>query len=339
MRIGVGKLREFIHQLLLGTGVTENDAINITDVYLRATLRDVGHHDIHDLPKRLHALHERLVKTKPQITLSSGYNACENYDGDNGLGEVCSSFIMNRSKSLANSYGIGFCSIYNSNHFLSASPYVEKLAEEGYIGIIWSSTQPVMGWPKSKARLIGNNPLGFGAPGKRNSILLDISMAYYSIGGLHAANQLGETIPKHMAIDEVGHYTEYPIKALQGASLPIGEHKGFGLALLGEILTTVISGGAMIEDKSKMKQLFGEHIHAQSIITIRTDVFMGKERFKERIEQMQGFIKGKESDVRIPGERSSMKKNELEKKGIQINGKLRNELNHWAKRLKLSNRI
>ncbi|WP_408010197.1 Ldh family oxidoreductase [Pseudalkalibacillus sp. A8] len=339
MRIGIDALDNFVNQLLIKAGLTESDAASMTNVYRRATLRGIGHHDIYDLPKRLHALSEGLVKIKPEITMVGGFNAIENYNGDNGLGEICTSFIMNRSKALADSYGIGFCTIYNSNHFLSASPYVEQLAEDGYFCMIWSSTQPVMGWPNSGDKLIGNNPMGFGTPGKSNSILLDISMAYSSIGGLHTTNKEGRKISKHTAVDVNGNYTDNPLEALHGASLPIGEHKGFGLALLGELLTSVLSGGVMIEEKSKLKQLFGEYIHAQTMITIKTDVFMSEEQYKQRVNQLQEFIKGKESNVRIPGERSLFKKAELEQKGVWINGELREELNVWAERFHLSARI
>ncbi|WP_040978484.1 Ldh family oxidoreductase [Oceanobacillus jeddahense] len=339
MRVDIDRLEFFMYRLLIGAGLNENNATNVANVYRRATLRDVGHHDINDLPKRLKALHEESVKANPKMERTENYQAMENYNGDNGLGELCAHFIMNRSKELANIYGISLCSVFNSNHFLSAQPYVEESAEDGYLSIIYSSTQPVMGWPNSKEKVIGNNPMGFGVTGKRSSIILDISMAYFSVGGLLSAEESNKELPKYTAVNELGDYTSNPSEALRGGSLPIGKHKGFGLAILGELLTSVLNGGTTIEEKSKMKELFGEHLHTQTIITIKQDGFINQETYKERVDQLQEFIKNKDRSIRLPGERSLSNKARIEQNGILIKEDLKIELNHWARIFNMQDRI
>lgn len=330
MNIEIDKLELFISELLIGMGLTHSDATKVAQVYKRATLRGVGHHDIHDFPQRLNALEAGLVNTTPKIKLTKKYNAMENYDGDNGLGELGCSFIMDRAQKLASTNGIGLCSIFNSNHFLAAAPYVQKAADEGYFGIIWTCSKPVMGWQGSSEKIIGNNPMGFGTPGESNPVFLDISMAYASIGSLIAQDKNNKNIPIHWAVDSEGSPTDQPSEALNGGALPIGGHKGYGLALLGELITTVMSGGMMIDEKAEIEGLFGHALHAQIAIVIKPDAFMSLEVYKNRVNSLVDYIKGLDSNFQIPGERSYKSSIEIEKNGVHINNNLKDELNKWA---------
>src|SRR5699024_6678484 len=139
-----------INSLLEQMGVNNLDSQIISDIYIRSTLRNVGHHDIYDLPRRLEMLDKGVINKNPKINLNKSYGSIENYDGDNGLGEVCTSFILERAQKLADSNGIGFCSVYNSNHFLATAPYLEKSAEAGYFTLIWTSARPAIGWPGTR---------------------------------------------------------------------------------------------------------------------------------------------------------------------------------------------
>lgn len=338
--INIDQLEQFTIDLLGGMGLARSDSAVVAEVYRRATLRGVGHHDIHDLPQRLKALDEGLVNPAAAITMTASYHAVENYDGDNGLGERCSSFIMDRAQQLAERYGIGCCSVHNSNHFLSAAPYVEKAAEAGYFAMIWTSSSPVMGWPGSREKLIGNNPMGFASPGKPSGpLFLDISMAYSSIGNLTAKAKANENIPSFWAVDSEGNPTDHPDEALRGAALPIGMHKGFGLALLGELLTSVMSGGTMIDQKAAPNQLFGHHMHSQTAIAMKPDAFMPMEQYRARVEQVEHFIKTKHDNIRLPGERSHMMKRELQQRGLYLDEALVEVLDQWAEKYGVKERL
>jgi len=336
MIIKIDRLKKFINTLLNEMDVNEEHSEVISDIYTRATLRGVGHHDIYDLPGRLKRLDAGIINKNPNISLNKGFGSIENYDGDNGLGEVCTSFIMERAQELADSNGISFCSIYNSNHFLSAAPYVEKASELGYFSIAWTSARTVMGWPGSGAKIIGNNPMGDSTPTKETPICLDISMAYDSVGRLKDKEKKGENLPPLTALDKDGNYTEDPAEALKGSSLPIGGHKGFGLSMLGELLTTVMGNGIMIDEKAKSDlSTYGKNLFDQMVIVIKPDVFMSMDEYKDRVEVLTDFVKSKNSNLRIPGERSYETRKKHEVEGIDLDKDLINTLNEWADKYKL----
>ncbi|MCP8615824.1 Ldh family oxidoreductase [Salirhabdus salicampi] len=339
MKTNVEDLFQYICELFIASGLEEKDAKVVTDIYKRATLRGVGHHDIYDLPKRLEAIANEKVNVKPNISRQSSFQAIESYDGDNGLGELCSYYITARAKQLADKFGIGFCNVSNSNHFLSASPFIEDMSEQGYVTLLLSSAQPVMSMPGSSKTVIGNNPLGFGAPGKEYNINFDSSMAYHSVGNLKAYVEEGKKIPSYTAVDEHGNFTTDPTEALKGAALPVGYHKGFGWAIIVELLTTILSGGVMVNEKQHINELFGHHFHSQAAIVLKIEGIVEMEVFKERVESLDDFMKDQNESVRLPGERSKQKKVHYYEEGIVITEQLRNELNEWGKRFGVDRKL
>jgi LDH2 family malate/lactate/ureidoglycolate dehydrogenase len=96
VKVNWEQLSGFIHTLFLAVGMSKTDAEVMTEVYVRATARGVGHHDIYDLPDRIKSLFEKRINPNPKIQLQSQFNALESYNGDHGPGELCAAFITRR---------------------------------------------------------------------------------------------------------------------------------------------------------------------------------------------------------------------------------------------------
>lgn len=336
-KVPLDRLRAFIYETLCAAGLQASDAEVVADVYFRATLRGVGHHDIYDLPSRLKALATGAAKPRPAIGLLHKFNALENYDGDNGLGELCSSFLMERAMRLADEFGIGFCAVRHSNHFLSAAPYLERATEAGYLGLIFSRTFPVMGAPGTAKRVIGNGPLGYAAPtGGDYPLMLDICLAYASYGKLEELIERGERVPAHWGYDAAGLPTTDPAAIKNGGSpTPIGEHKGFGLSMLVEILTAVLAEGPLIDEPSPYHTPDPRAgLHSQAAIVIRPEGFMGAGRFQERTADMLARLAAEDPAVQIPGRRSAQVRAAMLRDGaVELRADLVDRLNEWAGKL------
>lgn len=251
VRIPLSELERLSYQLLKAAGLSDEHAGTVADVFMRATYRGVGHHDIYELPGRIDQLLKGKINATPSISRLHKYAALESYDGDNGLGELCGMFIMRRAEKLADEHGIGLCAIRNTNHILASSPYVEAAAQDGYIGYIITRGAPTMGAPGRKEKVIGTSPMGYAVPTSKGfSLMFDACLAYASNGVLAEKAQAGEKVPSHWGLDADGHPTDDP-SAMSipkgGTRLPIGGHKGFGLTLLGEILTGLLSEGELID--------------------------------------------------------------------------------------------
>lgn len=322
------KLQKLIYSRFAAAGLCEQHAEAITDIYIRATLRGVGHHDVHDIMGRLRALTEGRITPCPKIRKISAFNAVETYDGDNGLGEICTWFVTNRSMELAESHGIGFCSIRNSNHFLSPAPFNEIADEKGFLTLVMTKCPGGMSLPGSDKNLIGNNPFGFATTHPDGNLLLDICLAYSSYGKMRQKAKRGESVPEYWGNDSTGTPTNDPAKILEsGLHMPVALHKGFGIAMLIEILTSVLSGGAILNQEENDTGFPG--VYCQTAISIDIRKIMAQDEYAGRIKEMCDILKGLFPDIYLPGQRSEKIKKEITSSGmVQVEEALLEKLQH-----------
>jgi LDH2 family malate/lactate/ureidoglycolate dehydrogenase len=334
-KIRVDQLQDFIINILQAAGLTPANARTMAEVFIRSTLRGVGHHDIHSLPDRLALIESGRVNPTPNISLLHKFQAVESYDGDNGPGEVCCSFIMERAMHLASEYGIGFSTIRHSNHFLGASPYAEQAAEQNYLGLVFSRAVNAMGAPGASRNFIGNNPFGFAANSAGDfPLMLDISQAYSSHGKLNQKIKAGEAVPEYWGMDAGHQPTTDPKAIMQGGMInPIAGHKGFGLALLVEILTGLLSGGEILDETNP--NFTTPEISSQTAIAIKIEALMPVENFQERVSDLINRIQTLEPEVQLPGRRSFESKNQALSDGLELDPEIISQLNEWAVKLKV----
>jgi LDH2 family malate/lactate/ureidoglycolate dehydrogenase len=121
-------------------------------------------------------------------------------------------------------------------------------ADEGFASMIGSNASTTIAPTGGAETRLGNNPLGFGVPcpGGR-PVILDMAMSVVARGKIRAALQRGEPIPETWATDRNGNPTTDPKAALDGFLLPFGGYKGYGLALVVDLLAGVLSGAAYLD--------------------------------------------------------------------------------------------
>lgn len=318
--------------LLEASGLSRENAIAVAEIFGRASLRNVGHHDIYFLPQRLDWLANKGVNPRPSIRLESAFGATEIWDGDKGLGELCCRHITHRAMELARKNGIGFATVKQSNHFLAASPYCEIGAEKGFLLMVFSNTDPCMSFPGGDKNVIGNNPLGFGLPRASGAnLVFDVCMAYSSLGNMRSYAKNGQSIPGHWAKDSFGNWTTDPKAALDGGSIqPMAQHKGFGLALMTESLTGLLSGG---NTGNRVASGGGINTHNQSVIAFDLSAFGGAHTVGERADDLSSRLKADDPRIRLPGEHSQTERTRLQAEGITLDVKLVETLREWQAKL------
>jgi LDH2 family malate/lactate/ureidoglycolate dehydrogenase len=130
-------------------------------------------------------------------------------------------------------------------HFGGAYLYAEQAAAAGCIGVAAANTRPLMPAPGGRAPLVGNNPIAISVPRVRQTpVTLDMALSEVALGKIRLADAEGRSIPNTWATDANGHPTTDPAAAVAGMLLPAGGAKGYGLALMVDVLTGVLSGGA-----------------------------------------------------------------------------------------------
>lgn len=230
-----------------GLGLAAAEARQVTRILVLADLFGLSTHGL----SRIESYGERLamggIAATPRISVEKVAPALVKIDGGNGIGPLVGMRALEAGMDAARQCGVGIALARGSNHFGPISPYSLIAAEAGFASIIGSNaTTTITPWGGSDARL-GNSPIGFGVPHPGGDpFLLDMAMSVVARAKIRRALARAEPIPASWATDSRGRPTTDPAAALDGFLLPIGGHKGYGLALAVDLFAGLLSGAAYL---------------------------------------------------------------------------------------------
>jgi len=232
---------------LVGLGLDRDDAGAAARILVLGELLGLRTHGV----ERIISYGERLelggIKARPAIRVERVAPAIAKVDGDNGVGPLVGMRALDEAMRLAQESGVGIVFARASNHFGPVAPYCLLAAESGFASLVGSNaTTTIAAWGGRDARL-GNSPVGFGVPNPGGRpIILDMAVSVVARAKIRDALKRGEAIPPGWATDAEGRPTTDPKAALDGFLLPIGGHKGYGLALVVDLFAGLLSGAAYL---------------------------------------------------------------------------------------------
>lgn len=333
-------LKEFAGAIFHKLGLSEEDAEIVSDVLITTDLRGISSHGVARIPVYAERIKLGLINPKPNNQVLKENTCTALIDGDNGMGQVASYKAMKLCIKKAQHTGMASVAVRNSNHFGINAYYSMMAAKEGLIGMAFTNTSPLMAPFGGRERLLGSNPLSISVPaGKEPDVVIDMATSVVARGKLEVALKKGIEIPKDWAVDAEGNFTTDPGKALAGALLPFGGHKGYGLALLVDILSGVLTSSKY---GPYTGSLFGNMDRSQEIghffLAINIDNFRDYSEFTEEMDKMVKEIKNSQkaegvARIYTPGELEFEKYQELLINGVVINDKVQEELNFLAQKL------
>lgn len=340
--VGETELRGQCVALLEGLGVSADDAATTADVFLQAELMGEESHGLRVFVmvlERLKAGGDRAV-TKIDSVMDRGATAL--WDANRSLGQATAARAMKLAMNKARDHGIGFVAVRNGNSLTSAKYYPLMAAREGMIGIAYTNTsRKLMPPPGGKTPVLGSNPVAVAAPaGRYGAFALDMACTAAAVERIVKAKERGETIPVGWALDQDGQETTDPARALESlALLPFGGYKAFGLGMVHEILTSVLSGGPLRAGNSTGFAPYDGAMNTSfSLQAIDIAAFLPVAEFERRMEEFIEAVKSVErtaSDAPIlfPGERALGKMERRRKDGIPVIADTMDKLRAWAREL------
>lgn len=244
-RISAQELTRATCEMLMAVGLSQEHADCVAGALVYAELRGQGSHGVSRLLDiYVRRLLLRATNPQPRITIAAEHEGVAVVDGDNGPGPVVGSYCMNLAISKAEVYGIGAVAARNSNHYGAAAYYLQTAVDAGMLAMTTTNAPPNMPPWGGREPFLGTNPLAFGAPaGRHDPILLDMATSVVAKGKIQLMEKEGYTsIPEGWALDDQGRPTTSLVGALSGMMVPIGGHKGYGLTVIVEILSALLSG-------------------------------------------------------------------------------------------------
>lgn len=182
---------------------------------------------------------------KAKITKKVGkYKAFERWDCNRKLGQAVALEAMETCMRLADEYGVGCVAVDNAFHYLWGGGYVMEAASKGYVAYTNCPAARAEVIPfKGKTPTIGTNPHSWGFPTKEAigyPIVIDWATSVVAMGRVAQLAREGKELPPGCAVDAEGQETRDPKQV--AALVPFGAHKGYGLALVDEILGALTGG-------------------------------------------------------------------------------------------------
>ena len=213
-------------------------------LFAENTRDGVASHGINRFPGFVDSCRAGVVDVHAEPVPVNRLGAIEQWDGKGGVGLLNAEAAMARAVELAADHGTGCVGLKNTNHWMRAGAYGLQAADAGCIGICWTNTTALMPpWGAAEAK-VGNNPLTLCVPHGGGHVLLDMAMSQYSNGKLEVLQRRGEKLDWPGGYDEEGNPSTDPGAILRSRrALPIGYWKGSGLALMLDLIATLVSGG------------------------------------------------------------------------------------------------
>lgn len=176
-------------------------------------------------------------------------------DADGGIAQLGFDLAVASLVETARTIGMGIFSQRNSYTTGELGYYVRRLAKHGIVSIAATNAHAMMAPNPGGRTVYSTNPLAFGFPLGQDvpPLVIDQSSSATAFVNVAAAAAEGRPIPKGWAVDKDGNATQDATAALAGALLPFGDRKGANLALMVEMLSAGLSGGAWSMDASNFQ--------------------------------------------------------------------------------------
>jgi LDH2 family malate/lactate/ureidoglycolate dehydrogenase len=243
--VPVGWLTDAVASVFGALGFSAPAAALVAGSLVDADMRGIGSHGVMLLPMYVERIRAGSVSRAERAEVVRDSGAVAVLDAGHALGQLTGDQAMRLAVDKARTYGVGVVTVRRAFHFGGAFRYVDFAARNGCVGIAAANTRPLMPAPGGASAVVGNNPLAVGVPrASGRPVILDVALSEAALGKVRLAAGEGRQIPATWATDEQGRPTTDPAAALRGLLLPSGAHKGYGLALMIDVLTGVLSGGS-----------------------------------------------------------------------------------------------
>lgn len=353
----VQTVQSFICDVFIGMGVPDNEARICSEVLISSDLRGIESHGIGRLKYYYDRLKSKQHKPETRFDIIRESPTTAVVDGNHGMGMIIGVRSMQMAIDKALNYGMGSVAVRNSTHFGIDGFYALMAVKAGMIGMSFTNARPSIAPTFGVQPMLGTNPIAFGAPTDEEfPFLFDAATSITqrgkfevlarkekdSLSGWVVNRQNQPMTDTNLILDSLTK-GEAALLPLGGAGEELGGHKGYGLAVMVEILSAALQTGSFLNglsgfDGSGKKQPFRV---GHFFMAINIESFTSLEEFKKTSGQIMRELR---NSRKAPGQEriftAGEKEFENEKKvraiGVEINPNLHEELAFLKQELGLS---
>jgi L-2-hydroxycarboxylate dehydrogenase (NAD+) len=343
-RVSASAIALLIDDAMQAVGVPGVDAAKIAELMLEADLSGADAHGVFRLPQYIRRIKAGGVNPKPGITVENTAPATAIVDGDNGMGHLVMQRAAATAIALAKENGVAWVGARRSNHAGAAGTYAAMALSHDMIGIYSAvaNANHMPAWGAAES-LLSTNPIAIAVPaGQEPPVVLDIATTVVSYGTVKAYKLQGKPMPADWMVSaRDGKPITDSAKSGEGLLMPIGGHKGSGLALVLGMLASVLNGAAFgrevvdfnADDESACNT-------GHFIIALDVSRFMPIAAFKSEVDRQLSELKTSKmlpgfDSIRLPGEQREARRADRRTNGMPVFPEVVEQLDKLAVELKI----
>lgn len=336
--VAVELVRLQIAQVLVRWGMPEDLAVITAELMAETDLLGIDSHGISMLPAYEAKLRAGTLKIDARPRLVKDVGATALLDGMGGLGYPVSAKAMALAVDKALEHGVGAVSVRNSHHFGAAGIYARMAVQRGVLGLVTSSATTLIMVPTYGAvPMLGTNPIAFAAPASvNNPFVLDMATTTVAANKVKVYDFHAKSLPEGWAVDGRGDSVTDSAQAMsyifnrrEGGLTPLGgtpsmsSHKGYGLAMMAQILGGTLSGSALAARQALTRQSGDPDDVGHFFLALNPDVFRDSGSFENELDDVIDTMHSAEpadpeQPVLVAGDKEEAERGRRRSEGIPI---------------------
>ena len=338
MLIDAERLKLFAAQIFGALGTSAAYADMVAEHLVEANLKGHDSHGVGMIPNYVYGAQRGYLNVNQGAQLVQDSGSVMLFDNNFGFGQVVGRQSVELAIDRARSHGMVCVGARNNYHLGRIGSYAEMVAGAGLVSVHFVN---VVGHPPfvsawgGRDKRMQTNPFCCAIPTDGDPIVLDMATSAIALGKARVARMKGVEVPPGSLFDAEGLPTSDPNVLEDGGSLaPFGMHKGYGLALVCELLGGGLAGEWTMSDVSKQKDMTVNHMLT---FILEPNIFGGVTKFRREVENMAEWLHASApaegvDRVRLPGEPERESKTDRLAAGIPVDDQSWNEICEAAQR-------
>jgi LDH2 family malate/lactate/ureidoglycolate dehydrogenase len=290
--IDAQRLVSAVADIFEAVGIAAGDAQVVAGDLVAADLEGIASHGVMLMPMYVERIVKGSVSARSSGEVVSDRGGAIVIDAGHALGQLTARQAVRLVVARAREIGIAVAVVRDGFHFGTAGRFARMIAEHNCVGIVLSSTRPLMPAPGGAEAMVGNNPIAVALPSAGEfPVEADMALSATAMGKIRLAAAAGQRIPEDWAIDAEGRATTDPAAAIKGMLLPAAGPKGFGLAFVIDLLCGGLSDGAI---GAEVRPLYGDPAEpyrcAHFFLAIDAGHFPAGDRFAQRVHDQAARV-------------------------------------------------
>lgn len=294
-------LEKFCSEAFEKIGVKKEVYHPVIEGLIETSLRGVDSHGVRLFSHYLKCTLSSRINKNPDFRFKQTSNGTCILDADDSYGITASKLAMEKAVELAKKNGVGVVSVINSTHFGAAAIYALMAAKKDMIGFAFTHTDSFVVPFGGKRPFLGTNAICFAAPCKgEEPFCLDMATSAASVNKIRMYREEKKELEPEWVVDKDGNPTTNP--SAESYLVHFGGYKGYGVAMMVEILCSILTGmnfgpyiTPMFSDFDKKRKL------GHFMMAIDISKFQDVKVFKERLKKLMDSARSQPHNKDVKG--------------------------------------